>query len=607
MAPLSTMALLALTCFIILSDAVPAQFNGFGTNHFSQGGNHFSHGGQPHSQGGHHSFQSASHIHQSVNATGSHSVVSSTPAASSAAAASSSAAALDPNAANCQVVIPSNALTAEGLSTPWELLPPCSQAVSTQQAFAEAAVIDSKGQISIYHPLIIDQGKKPQAAPVVPNLDSGSQVALFFGFNGDVLTLVDSNGQDTNASPILKRLQCVNGLQGAQGDVFGQVSWCNTQPFWSAANAAVQNGELNVPALGTNDLGKPCLSARSFEIIDQDQSDNLPTKYLLLSDGSTVQFTAANQAKFAGATEIDNASDEALIADFVDPAIGCTPFQVDSIDDPGAQVSSLATNELQALFLQKEPVALIPLNDPDTVLTANGEQSSSKTNAYRIGVNQPQLGSGSNTDDGSGVNYCNNMVNIQPPFLASFQDKFTNAMTPDAGVGNNLFTFLCNRFLQSLPNLGCQNQNIPVKCTLDGDGAATACTIGNNNNNNTMSVSSSAVHSSAVASQSSGMHSSFAHSQSSVATSSAVHSQSSGIRSSLAHSQSSVTASSAVQSQSSTAVDSAVPSFSSTPHGFGNYSAPAGVNRAREVRQTAPTLQQPSAVPHRKHGKPWFV
>jgi hypothetical protein len=340
-----------------------------------------------------------------------------------------------------------------------------------------------------------------------------------------------------------------------------------------------------VPSLGTNDLGKPCLSARSFEIIDQDQSDNLPTKYLLLSDGSTVQFTAANRAKFQDATEIDNASDESLIADFVDPAIGCTPFQVDSIDDPGAQVSSLATNELQAFFLQQEPVAIVPLNDPDTLLTANGEQSFAKTNAYRIGVNQPQLGPGPNTDDGSPVAYCNNMINIQPPFLASFQDKFTNVMTPDPGIGNNLFTFLCNRFLQSIPNLGCQNQNIPVKCTLNGAGAATACTIGNNNNNNnTASISSSAVFSSAAPSHSSGFHSSFAHSQNSVAA-----------------------GSSAVQSQSHTAVDSATPSFSSIAHGFGNYSAPAGGNRAREVRKATTTKEGPIATAYQGRAKPWFV
>jgi hypothetical protein len=349
--------------------------------------------------------------------------------------------------------------------------------VSGQQAFAEAAVIDSNGQISIYHPLIIDQAKTPQVAPVVPDLGSGAQVALFFGFNGGVLTLVDSNGEDTNTSPVLKNLQCVNGLPGVRGDVFGQVSWCNTDRFWNAANAAVANGQLQVPPLGNDDLGKQCPSSRSFEIIDQDQSDNLPTKYLLLSDGSTVQFTAANQAKFSTATEIDNASDESLIADFVDPVIGCTPFQVDSIDDPGAKVSSLATQELQALIYQQEPIALIPLNDPDTLLTASQAQSPAKTNVYRLGVNQPQLGTGSNTDEGSPFDYCNNLAKFQPPFLASFQDKFTNTMTPDDGIGNNLFTFLANRFLQSFPNLGCPNQNLPVKCTLDGNGAATACTI----------------------------------------------------------------------------------------------------------------------------------
>ena len=171
----------------------------------------------------HHSFQSVSHFHSSAHPTGSRSIVSSTPAASSAPAASSSAGALNPNAASCQLALPANALTPEGLSTPWELLPPCSMAVGTQQAFAEAAVIDANGQISIYHPLIIDQGKTPQAAPVVPHLDGESQVALFFGFNGDVLTLVDQNGQDTNASPILKRLQCVNGMSGVQGDALDKL------------------------------------------------------------------------------------------------------------------------------------------------------------------------------------------------------------------------------------------------------------------------------------------------------------------------------------------------------------------------------------------------
>lgn len=461
----STGALEALLFFIIVGHAVsfPPEHSGAwrlprGPNHFPHSAFHFPHGGYHFPNGGY-------HFPHGASTTAPQAATTSTPAA------------LDPNIMSCQVALPSNALTAEGLSTPWKLLPPCSQAVTSQQAFAEAAVIDSEGQISIYHPLIIDQGKSPQVAPVVPNLGAGSQVALFFGFNGGVLTLVDSNGEDTNTSPVLKDLQCVNGLPGTQGDVFGQVSWCNTERFWNAANAAVANGQLQVPSLGNDYLGKQCPSVRSFEIVDQDQSDNLPTKYLLLSDGSTVQFTAANQAKFPSATEIDNASDEALIADFVDPVIGCTPFQVDSIDDPGTKVSALATQELQALIYQQEPIALIPLNNPDTLLTTSQSQSRAKTNAYRIGVNQPQLGTGANTDEGSPTNYCNNLVKVQPPFLASFQTRFTNVMTPDAGTGNNLFTFLSLRFLQSLTNLGCPNKNIPVKCTLDGAGAATACTI----------------------------------------------------------------------------------------------------------------------------------
>ncbi|KAK4942026.1 hypothetical protein LTR10_018207 [Elasticomyces elasticus] len=391
--------------------------------------------------------------------------------------AAASSIALDPNAVDCELQIPANALTAEGLSTPWVLLPPCSQAVSTQQAFAEAAVLDPEGQLSVYHPLVIDQGKTAQAAPGVPNIAAGNQVILYFGFNGNTLTLVDTNGQDSNASPTLQSLKCVNGLPGAQGDVFGQVGWCNTVSFWEATDAAVASGKLQVPPLGTDNNGNQCISSHSFAIVDQDQSDNLPTKYLLLADGSTVQFTAANQARFPSATEIDNASDEALIADFVDPVIGCSPFSIPSIDDPGTMVASMASQELQAVLLQNEPAALVPLNDPDTLLTSNGQMSSAKTNAYRLGVNMPPLGNEAKTDDGSPTAYCNNLIAIQPPFLAGFQTQLSNAQTPDATVGNNLFTFLANRFLQSLTNLNCPNKNIPVTCTLDGNGAATACSI----------------------------------------------------------------------------------------------------------------------------------
>lgn len=350
--------------------------------------------------------------------------------------------------------------------------------VTTQQAYAEASVFDpTTNTVLVYHPLVINDGTTPQAAPVVPVLPSGAIVGLWFGFNGNTLQLLDKEGRDTNESPILKAIDCVNGLPGVQGDVFGQVSWCNTQPFFAAANDSLSAGKLVIPDLGTDHNGRACPTTRSFEIVDACPSDNVPTQYLLLPDNSTVQDTAANREKFPDAVEINNASDESLVSNILDPAIGCTPFLGDSLDDPGAMVTSLALNELQAGAHQQAPIALVPLNDPDTLLTSNKMVSPAKTNTYRIGVNQPLLTS-TGPDDGSLDFYCNGMIQEAPIFFLDNQDVFSGMETPCAGVGNNLFTFMCNRYLESLALLGCPpDENQPVNCTLNGVGAATSCTI----------------------------------------------------------------------------------------------------------------------------------
>ena len=129
----------------------------------------------------------------------------------------------------------------------------------------------------MYHPLVIDAGKTPQIAPVVPALPNGAIVGLWFGFNGATLQLLDTNGGDTNTSPKLKAIGCVNGLPGVQGDVFGQVSWCNTVPFFNAADASIAAGKTVIPPLGTDKNGNACPSSRSFNIVDACPSDNLPT------------------------------------------------------------------------------------------------------------------------------------------------------------------------------------------------------------------------------------------------------------------------------------------------------------------------------------------
>jgi hypothetical protein len=258
--------------------------------------------------------------------------------------------------------------------------------------------------------------------------------------------------------------------------VFGQVSWCNAQTWFTATNTGIAAGKTVVPALGVDSLGNACPTSRSFEIVDACPSDNVPTQYLLLSDGSTAQDTAANRAANPTAVVINNASDEALLANIIDPLIGCTPFLAPSIDNPGTNVPALALAELQASAKQQAPIGLVPLNDPDTLLTNGGTVSTAKTNQYRLGVNQPVVAAG--TDSGALVPYCTDMVSVAPPFLKGFETVFTNQASPDTCVGSNLFTFLCERYLMSLTQLTCPPAAFqPVVCQVNGNGAATSCVI----------------------------------------------------------------------------------------------------------------------------------
>src|SRR5450759_11980 len=130
---------------------------------------------------------------------------------------------------DCALIVPPNPLSAQGLATPYQLVAtdpangPCHEVIPAQSAFIQGAVINpATGHISIYNPLVIDQGTKPAAAPVVPTLPNGAVVGLWFGSNGNTLTLKGSGGS-------LHQGHCVNGLSGS---IFGQVSYCNAPAFF---------------------------------------------------------------------------------------------------------------------------------------------------------------------------------------------------------------------------------------------------------------------------------------------------------------------------------------------------------------------------------------
>ncbi len=401
------------------------------------------------------------------------------PTTTATATATAPAAAAATNM-NCRIIVPANPLSARGLATPWQLEGPagmtpaqsgCTMANSgALGAFVQATILNpATGALQVYEPLVITQGTTAAVAPVVPTLPAGAVVTIDVGFNGTDLTQVGAT------RTALAQGRCVNGLGGSD---FGQVSFCNGTAFFQAAFRAEAAGRLVVPAAGTatKAAGVACPTVRNFNMIDQDQSDNVTSIYLVTANGQTAQFNAANAANLAGATKAVNGSDNALISDFLDPTLGCTSFTAPDLSQAGTPSTSQALNELSAAKNQTAPVALIPENDEMTLV--NNAFSVTKTNLYRSNVGQAPVSAANDAAD-SPANYCQNMVNVQTAFLQASQALLGTGASPVPAVGNNLLTFLANRLNMSFTNLNCQNFGLtnPVTVTLDGNGVATAATF----------------------------------------------------------------------------------------------------------------------------------
>jgi hypothetical protein len=380
---------------------------------------------------------------------------------------------------SCDIIVPADPLSAAGLATPWQLTGPggmtsaasgCTTANSANLgAFVQATILNpATGALSVYSPLVITQGTTPAAPPIVPTLPANAVVTIDVGFNGTNLTQV-------GATPTaLQQGNCVDNLNGS---IFGQVSFCNGVAFFHAVATAEAAGLLKVPPAGTSPkTGQPCPTTRSFTMIDQDQSDNVTTTYLLTATGQTAQLNPANVAALPAATRIVNGSDNKLLAAFLDPTLGCTPFTAPDLSQGGAAGPSQALNEIQAAASQAAPIALVPENDEMTLV--NNAFSAAKTNLYRSELGQAPISAATDAAS-SPANYCQNMVNIQTAFLSANQALLAGAPSPVPAVGNNLLTFLANRMLMSFTNLNCGNFGLtnPVTVTLDGNGVATAATF----------------------------------------------------------------------------------------------------------------------------------
>ena len=252
---------------------------------------------------------------------------------------------------------------------------------------------------------------------------------------------------------------------------------------------------LTPPALGMSPIDRQgCPSVRDFSIVDQDQSDNVTTTYLVTNTGQTAQNTQNNRAALGNAMQVGNPSDNGLLTVSVDGALGCLPWMAPNLANPGMLTTALPLNELQAaaapptgiilrqqagamLLPQQPTAALVPAGDPMVLNNANPDVA--KINAYRKGVDQPQVQS---ADQASTKTYCQQLAQAGPARLQVDQTIFMNQPSPNAMMANNLFTFMAQRFMNSFEanGLNCMNllnQPDPVNVTVNRNGVAVQATI----------------------------------------------------------------------------------------------------------------------------------
>ena len=173
----------------------------------------------------------------------------------------------------------------------------------------------------------------------------------------------------------------------------------------------------------------------------------MTTEYLSTRTGRSRRTPPPTGGALAGAATLFNGSDNGLIDLFVDPTLGCSPWQVPNLADGGALAPALPLDELQAARYagraNGNPAALVPLNDPMT-LDGNGNISTDKTNTYRSLVDMPPLPAGE-----SPTAYCSDMEQIQSTRIQQDFNLLMKNPGPAPDAASNLFKFLAMRLQQS--------------------------------------------------------------------------------------------------------------------------------------------------------------
>ena len=356
---------------------------------------------------------------------------------------------------DCYLSVPFDPLNT-GLFSPWFVSTNpisqlnCSQLIEGSEVFVEATIFDiDNNNFFVYYPLVIDIDTIPAIQPEVFPLPTNNVIVIHVGINGDTVTLLPTIKYNISS---IDTGNCINGLPN--GSVFGQFAYCNGLNFFQTVNKNINMGLLSIPPILNSTFGDVCPTTRSFPIVDQDQSDNVLSQYIITQDLKVAQDSPLNRNILQVLKIISNGSDNRLLNIFINPAIGCQSFTASNLVNKNIKQSSVALNEIQAnLTPITETTALVPPFSP-FVIDDNNTQSVLKTNLYRDGVNQPNIIVIDNNDN---INYCNQMGNLTPVFFIIHKDELLNMTSPDIDVGNNLMNFMASRFEKSWEILDCEN------------------------------------------------------------------------------------------------------------------------------------------------------
>ena len=412
--------------------------------------------------------------------------VSPTPSASAPPAATNS---VTSSNVNCDIIVPANPLTAKGLATPYQLTgtdgqtPAQSGCEMTNAvnlgAFVQATILDpATGALSVYEPLVITKGTRPDTPgmklnpPVIP---ADVVVTIDFGFNGTDLVQV-------GATPTtLADAHCVSGQAGS---ALGKTSFCNGVSFFNAVRQAERKGLLKVPSPGTSNAivpsggdlgtGRSCPVISNFEVAGLDPGQSVTTTYLLNPlTGQTAQDNATYRDYVEGATLLHGNSANAVLDQYVDPILGCSPFEAPDLSEANVPAFSEALDEIAAGAYQPKTAALVPENDK--AVMDGGESDPAKTDLYREELGQAPV-SAATDKSSSPAMYCQNLVDIQTPFLAANQKLLVTGQSPVTATADNLLTFLANDMSASFTSLGCQQFHLTNPVTLKRNSAGVAIT-----------------------------------------------------------------------------------------------------------------------------------